>query len=90
VWAGTAVTDAAGVATFTYPAGRFTAPPVAAVEIQGGNGNAKFHKISAHSAAATSVLVQAAAGVTVLGLGVLAVAAPEAGVTVHLHATTAG
>jgi hypothetical protein len=90
VWAAAAVTDGSGVATFTYPAGLFTAAPVAAVEIQGGNGNAKFHKITSNTPAGCTVQVLQAAGVTLLGIGVLAASVPEAGVTVHLHATTAG
>lgn len=90
VWRGTAVTNAQGIATFTYPPGRFTAPPVVAVAVQGGTGNLKAHRVLTNTTASATVLVQAAAGVTVVGIGVLATAQPEAGATVHLHAGDAG
>lgn len=89
-WLGTAVTDGAGVATFNFPAGRFTAAPVVAVALQGGNGNAKFHIVTANSNTQAKVTVRQAAGVTVLSIGVLASAVVEAGVTVHLVAGDAG
>jgi len=90
MWSGTAVTDGGGNATFNFPVGLFAAPPVVTVEVQGGNGNAKLHKITALSAASCTVNVVQSAGVTLLGIGVLAVATPEAGVTVHVHAMPAG
>lgn len=90
VWRGTAVSAANGVATFTYPVGRFTAPPVLAVAIESANTNMKTHRVLSNTALGATVLVLAAAGVTLLGIGVLAVGAAEAGATVHLHAGDAG
>lgn len=90
MWSGTATTNAAGLAAFVFPAGLFTAPTVVATEIQGGTSNAKMHKLTALSSAGATVQVLSAAGVTVLGVGVLATAQPESGVIVHLVATEAG
>ncbi|MFF4900428.1 hypothetical protein [Streptomyces sp. NPDC001068] len=81
----TVVTDASGNAVFTWPAGAFSVPPVVTVGVQGTSAF-RSHTITANSAAATTVNVQAAAGITLLGIGVLAVGAPAAGVTVHAHA----
>ncbi|MET9818335.1 hypothetical protein [Streptomyces sp. NPDC006355] len=82
----TGVTDGSGNVSFAWPAGAFTAPPVVTVSVQGAAAF-RSHSITANSAAATTVNVQAAAGVTLLGIGVLAVGAPAAGVTVHAIAT---
>jgi hypothetical protein len=81
----TAVTDSNGVATFNWPAGAFPAPPVVTVALEAGAGF-RSSRISANTAAQTQVTVLASAGVTVLGIGVLAVGTPAAGVTVHAHA----
>lgn len=77
-----AVTDGNGNAVFTWPVGAFTAPPVVTVGIEAGAGF-RSHRIAANSAASTTVHVLAAAGVTLLGIGVLAVGANASGVTVH-------
>lgn len=82
----TGVTDASGNVTFTWPAGTFPVAPVVTVGLQAAAGF-RVHAITANSATATTVNVQASAGVTLLGIGVLAVGAPAAGVTVHAHAT---
>ena len=50
----------------------------------------KSHRVLTNTAAGATVLVLAAAGVSILGIGVLAVGAAEAGATVHLHAGVAG
>lgn len=84
----TGVTDGSGNVVLTWPAGAFTAPPVVTVSVQGGTAF-RSYSITANTAAATTVNVQAAAGVTLLGIGVLAVGAPAAGVTVHAIATAA-
>ncbi|MER6975696.1 hypothetical protein [Streptomyces carpinensis] len=81
----TGVTDGSGNVTFTWPPGAFTAPPVVTLTVQAGDGF-RSARISANTAAATTANVQVAAGVTLLGLGVLAVGAPASGVTVHAHA----
>ncbi|GAA2946013.1 MULTISPECIES: hypothetical protein [Streptomyces] len=82
------VTDASGNVTFTWPVGAFTVPPVVTVALQGATGF-RVHSITANSAATTTVNVQASTGVTLLGIGVLAVGAAASGVTVHVHAVEA-
>lgn len=81
----TGVTDANGNVTFTWPAGAFSAPPVVTVGVAGASAF-RAHSITANTAASTTVNVLVAAGVTVLGIGVLAAGAPAPGVTVHAHA----
>ncbi|MEU1852934.1 hypothetical protein ABZ499_27625 [Streptomyces sp. NPDC019990] len=81
----TAVTDSNGVATFNWGAGTFPAPPVVTVALEAGAGF-RSSRISANTAAQTQVTVLASAGVTILGIGVLAAGTPAAGVTVHAHA----
>jgi hypothetical protein len=81
----TATTDGSGNAVFAWPAGAFSAPPVVTVGIQGSTAF-RSHTITANSATSTTVNVLASAGVTVLGVGVLAVGTPAAGVVVHAHA----
>ncbi|MFF0401740.1 hypothetical protein ACFYSJ_39460 [Streptomyces sp. NPDC005248] len=44
-------------------------------------------RITANGPGSTTVHVDRSAGITLLGIGVLAVATPAAGVTVHVHAT---
>ncbi|MER5699222.1 hypothetical protein ACWDBO_25545 [Streptomyces mirabilis] len=78
-------TDSNGNAVFAWPAGAFAAPPVVTVGIQAASGF-RSHSITANSATSTTVNVLASAGVTVLGIGVLAVGTPAAGITVHAHA----
>ncbi|WP_405759438.1 hypothetical protein OG234_13175 [Streptomyces sp. NBC_01420] len=80
------MTDGSGNVVFTWPAGAFSAPPVVTVTPQGTAGF-RSCAITANSAASTTVNVQASAGITLLGIGVLAVGAPASGVTVHAHAT---
>jgi hypothetical protein len=81
----TAVTDGNGNAVFTWPAGAFTAPPVVTVALEAGAGF-RSARVSANSATQTTVAVLQAAGVTLLGIGVLAAGTPASGVTVHAHA----
>ncbi|MFJ2816114.1 hypothetical protein [Streptomyces sp. NPDC087294] len=80
-----AVTDANSVATFNSSAGAFTAAPVVTLAVEAAAGF-RSARISANTAGQTQVTVLAAASVTLLGTGVLAVGAPAAGVTVHAHA----
>ncbi|MET9040889.1 hypothetical protein [Streptomyces mirabilis] len=82
----TGVTDGSGNVTFPWPAGAFSASPVVTIGVQGASAF-RSHAISANSATSTTVNVLVSAGVTLLGIGVLAVGAPAAGVTVHAHAT---
>ncbi|MFF0092674.1 hypothetical protein ACFYSF_22310 [Streptomyces canus] len=79
------VTDGSGNVTFTWPVGAFSTPPVVTVALQSGAGFYS-HRITANAAGSTTVNVLAAAGVTLLGIGVLAAGAPASGVTVHAHA----
>jgi hypothetical protein len=84
----TGVTDGSGNVTFPWPVGAFTAPPVVTLAVQAGDGF-RSARISTNSATSTTVNVLAAAGVTLLGIGVLAAGSPAAGVTVHAQATAA-
>jgi hypothetical protein len=84
----TGVTDSSGNVTFAWPAGAFAAPPVVTVALQGAPAF-RSHAITANTTASTTVHVDASAGITLLGIGVLAVGAPAAGVVVHAHAVAA-
>ncbi|MFJ2882477.1 hypothetical protein [Streptomyces sp. NPDC087272] len=66
----------------------FTAPPVVTVAVQGG---AQFRAatITANSPHSTTVHVDQSTGVTLLGIGVLAIGSAAAGVTVHATAVEA-
>jgi hypothetical protein len=81
----TGVTDGSGNVTFAWPAGAFSSPPAVTLGLQAASAF-RSHSITANSATSTTVNVLASAGVTILGIGVLAVGAPAAGVTVHAHA----
>jgi hypothetical protein len=81
----TAITGSNGVATFNWPAGAFAAPPVVTIAVEAGDGF-RSARIASNTAAQTTVHVLAAAGVTLLGVGVLAAGANAPGVTVHAHA----
>ena len=81
-----AVTDGNGIATFNWPAGAFAGPPVVALAVEAGAGF-RSARIASNTAAQTTVHVLAAAGVTVLGIGVLATGSNAPGVTVHATAT---
>lgn len=83
------MTNGSGLATFVFPVGRFTTPPVVTVGLQAAAGF-RSHRITAVTPAGATVEVLQAAGVTLLGIGVLAAGAAAAGVTVHLHAQAAG
>ncbi|MFC4060248.1 hypothetical protein ACFOWE_18240 [Planomonospora corallina] len=80
-----AATDGNGVATFVWPPGAFTAPPVVTVAVEAGAGF-RSARIASNTAAQTTVAVLQASGITLLGIGVLAAGTPAPGVTVHAHA----
>ncbi|MFJ7489681.1 hypothetical protein ACIQZB_00220 [Streptomyces sp. NPDC097727] len=80
----TAVTNTSGDAVFTW-APAFAAPPVVTAAVQAGDGF-RSARVAANSAASTTVHVDTSTGVTLLGIGVLAVGGPAAGVTVHVQA----
>ncbi|NDK24647.1 hypothetical protein FSY75_09195 [Streptomyces sp. TR1341] len=81
----TAVTNGNGDAVFTWSP-PFDAPPVIEATVQAGGGFRSL-RIAANSASSTTVHVDQSAGVTLLGIGVLAVGTNAAGVTVHCTAT---
>lgn len=81
----TGVTDGSGNVTFTWPAGTFATPPVVTFAVAAGAGF-RSARIAANSATSTTVNVLASAGVTLLGIGVLAAGVPASGVTVHAAA----
>lgn len=69
-YAGQAVTNASGIATFTFPAGKFSAPPTAVVSAVGNVASLKAQvatitKDGATAKVWTTTLETAAAGVTV-------------------------
>lgn len=78
-YAGTAVTNAAGLATFSFPAGRFAAAPVVTAGLQSAAPSINGLAITALTAAACTV--HATSGDPYTNL---------AGATVHLIATVAG
>lgn len=90
-FAGTAVSDAAGNATFAFPAGTFAAAPVVDVAIQSAASNQPIDfRIVTLTATSCVVNVRQSPVLIVLSLSVLGVSAPLAGVTVHVIATPAG
>ncbi|MEV8208727.1 hypothetical protein AB0P40_26470 [Streptomyces sp. NPDC079189] len=78
------VTNGSGDVVFTWLP-PFAAPPVISATVQAGAGFRSV-RIAANSAASTTVHVDVSAGVTLLGIGVLAVGAAAPGVTVHIQA----
>ncbi len=87
----TAVSDASGNATFTFPAGLFPAAPVAVATQQfAASQNPIDLRIVTLTATSCVVNVKQSPTLVVLSLSVLGVAANIAGVTVHLVATPAG
>lgn len=89
VFAATAVSDAAGNATFTFsPA--FAAAPVVSVGLATTNTNATEARVTALSASSCTVNVRQSPGVVILGISVLQVPQALVGATVHLLAIEAG
>lgn len=90
-FAGTAVTDASGNAVFNLTPAGFTAAPVAAFATEfAASSNPIDARITAKSATSITVNVRQSPTLVVLSLSVLGVAAPIAGVTIHLIATPSG
>ncbi|MFC8723765.1 hypothetical protein [Streptomyces bacillaris] len=81
----TAVTNSGGDAVFTWSP-PFPAPPVIEATVQAGAGFRSL-RIAANSASSTTVHVDQSTGVTLLGIGVLAIGTNAVGVTVHCTAT---
>lgn len=85
-WRGTAVTDAAGNATFNLTG--FTVPPkvTTALADPTPTGTVTDTTVVTLTASQVVVNVRRSNGVTVLGINVLGAPIPVQGVTVHLHA----
>lgn len=91
LFAGTAVTDAAGNAVFNFPAGLFAAAPVVSTAVQfPASQNPLDYRVTALTATSCTVNVKQSPTLVILSLSVLGIAANIAGVTVHLLATPAG
>ncbi|WP_030925385.1 hypothetical protein [Streptosporangium amethystogenes] len=75
------VTNGSGDVTFVWSP-PFAVPPIVALSVEAGAGF-RSTRIASNSAASTVGHVDVSAGVTLLGIGVLAVGAAAAGVTVH-------
>lgn len=87
-FAGTAVTDGSGIATFSFTAGLFPAAPVVAATVQSATGtNGHFCEVSAVTA--TSCTVQVWQGRSIV-IGLQTTITSGSGITVHLIATPAG
>lgn len=88
---GSAVSDAAGNATFNLTAAGFAAAPTVTAAIQAAASNQPIDfRIVTLTATSCVINVRQSPVLVVLSLSVLGVAAPLAGVTVHLHAIEAG
>lgn len=89
IYAGTAVSNASGDATFTFsPA--FPSVPVVSVALQTTDPDVTDVRVTALSASSATVNVRQTPATTVLGIGVLGTTVALAGATVHLHAIEAG
>ncbi|MFD3612384.1 hypothetical protein ACFWXA_30820 [Streptomyces atroolivaceus] len=83
------VSDASGNVTFTFtPA--FAAAPKVTHAVQTAVADITECRVSALTAASVTFNVRRAPAVVVLGISVLQVPVPAAGVTVHCHAVAAG
>ena len=92
-FAGTAVTNAGGNATFAFPAGTFAVAPIVTATPQAAASNSPIDvRVTALTTTSCTINVRAAAviNVALLGLSVLVGTTVAAGVTVHLIATAPG
>lgn len=80
-----AVTNSSGDATITWSP-PFGAPPIITATVEAGSGFRSL-RVAANSATSTTIHVDVSTGVTLLGIGVLALGAAASGVTVHVTAT---
>lgn len=93
MFAGTAVTDAAGNAVFAFPVGIFAAAPVVTATPQAAASNSPIDvRVTAITATSCTINVRQAAviNVALIGLSVLVGTTVAPGVTVHLIGTPAG
>jgi hypothetical protein len=86
----TAVTDAAGNATFSLAGAGFGSAPVVTTTVQTPSTGSIDVKVTALTAASCTVNVRQAPIVTVVAVSVLGAPAPLVGATVHLHAFVSG
>jgi hypothetical protein len=86
----TAVTDAAGNATFSLAGAGFGSAPVVTTTVQTPSTGSIDVKVTALTAVSCTVNVRQAAIVTVVAVSVLGAPAPLVGATVHLHAFVPG
>lgn len=90
-FAGTAVTDASGNATFSFAAGLFPAAPVVTGTAQfAASQNPLDLRITTLTATSCVINVKQSPTLVILSLSVLGIAANIAGVTIHLLASPAG
>lgn len=81
----TGVTNSGGDVTFTWSP-PFSGPPIISATVEAGAGFRSL-RIADNTASATTVHVDQTNGLTLLGVGVLAIGTNAAGVTVHATAT---
>lgn len=88
---GSGVSDASGNVTFDLTAAAFAAAPKVTATVQAAGSNQPIdYRVTALSPTSCTVNVRQSPVLVVLSLSVLGVAAPLAGVTVHLHAIEPG
>lgn len=89
VFSGSGMSDASGNVTFTFtPA--FPAAPKVTHAVQTAITDVTECRVTAISASSVTFNVRRAPAVVILGISVLQVPVPAAGVTVHCHAVSAG
>ncbi|MFF4292091.1 hypothetical protein ACFY0N_00370 [Streptomyces vinaceus] len=89
VFSASGVTDASGNVSFTF-APAFAAPPKVTHSVETAITDVTECRVSSVSASSVTFNVRRAPSVVILGLSVLQVPVPAAGVTVHCHAVGAG
>lgn len=89
IFGGTGVTDASGNVTFTFTP-PFAVAPVVTNAVQTALTDATECRITALSASSVTFNARRAPSVVLLGISVLQVPVPAAGVTVHCHAYAPG
>lgn len=89
VFSGFGVTDAAGNVTFTFTP-PFPAAPQVTHAVQTAIADVTECRVTAIAVGSATFNVRRAPAVVLLGISILQVPVPAAGVTVHCHAVTAG
>jgi hypothetical protein len=88
--AASGVSDGAGNVVFPIPAGLFAVAPVVTHAVETAITDVTECRVSARSATSVTFNVRRSPAVVILGISVLQVPIPAAGVTVHMVATPAG